>query len=77
MLYNETSLQSVLDLTKEWTLEEMQMLRNKVGDVLLMKCFIFLIIDHFFEFFDSVQMSVYDIWALRLFSITHFTVKII
>lgn len=30
LLYDETSLQSVLDLTRDWTLEEMQMLRNKV-----------------------------------------------
>jgi glutamate--cysteine ligase len=30
LLYDETSLQSVLDITKDWTLEEMQMLRNKV-----------------------------------------------
>ncbi|KAH9318664.1 hypothetical protein KI387_020433 [Taxus chinensis] len=30
LLYDETSLQTVLDLTRDWTKEERQMLRNKV-----------------------------------------------
>lgn len=30
LLYDETSLQAVLDLTKDWTKEERQMLRTKV-----------------------------------------------
>jgi gamma-glutamylcysteine synthetase len=30
LLYDEDSLQSVLDMTADWTSEERQMLRNKV-----------------------------------------------
>lgn len=30
LLYDETSLQNVLDMTADWTREERQMLRNKV-----------------------------------------------
>lgn len=30
LLYDEVSLQNVLDLTADWTEEERQMLRNKV-----------------------------------------------
>jgi len=42
-LYDEASLQSILDLTADWTPEERQMLRNKVASLIPLFSFVLLL----------------------------------